>query len=516
MDSIWKNRTEELKGLKQAVWQAGGQSKIEKQHAAGKLTARERIALLFDAGTFVELDDMMSSRATDFGMAEKRRFGDGVVTGYGKVGGRQVFVSAQDFTVCGGSLGETHTAKICRIMDKALAVKAPIVFLNDSGGARIEEGVDGLSGLGEIFLRHTAASGVIPQISVVLGPCVGGTSYSSALSDFVFMVKNTGSMYITGPSVVKSVIGETVSSQELGGADIHAEKSGTAHFVYEDDASCIAGVRRLLEYLPQNDEEQPPRRNGVEVDACARLAELIPGDPRKAYDVRTVIGCFADADSFLEVQPAFAPNMVVGFAGLSGKTIGIVANQSACLAGAIDLNASDKAARFIRFCDAFNIPLLTLVDVPAFFPGREQEHHGIIRHGAKMLFAYSEAQVPKVTLIMRKAYGGAFIAMNSKGMGADAVYAWPIAEIAVMGASGAVPIICRSEIAASSDPAATAQQLCESYDRRFLNPYIAAQHGYIDDVILPEDTRYRLKSAFDMLEGKTKHYPGKKHGSIPL
>lgn len=516
MDSIWKNKTEELKGLKQAVWQAGGQNKIEKQHAAGKLTARERIALLFDPDTFVELDDMMSSRATDFGMAEKRRFGDGVVTGYGKVCGRQVFVSAQDFTICGGSLGEAHTAKICRIMDKALAVKAPIVFLNDSGGARIEEGVDGLSGLGEIFLRHTAASGVIPQISVVLGPCVGGTSYSSALSDFVFMVNHTGSMYITGPSVVKSVIGETVSSQELGGADIHTEKSGTAHFVYEDDASCIAGVRALLAYLPQNDEEQPPRQQGTEVDTCDRLADLIPGDPRKAYDVRTVITCFADADSFFEVQPVFAPNMVVGFARLSGKTIGIVANQSTYLAGAIDLNASDKAARFIRFCDAFNIPLLTLVDVPAFFPGREQEHHGIIRHGAKMLYAYAEAQVPKVTLIMRKAYGGAFIAMNSKGMGADTVYAWPIAEIAVMGASGAIPIICRNEIAASADPKAATQQLCESYDRRFLNPYIAAQHGYIDDVILPEETRYRIKSAFDMLEGKVKHYPGKKHGSIPL
>ncbi len=516
MTEIWKNKLEDLEKRRGTAQAAGGPERIEKQHASGKLTARERMEALFDDDTFVEINDMISSRATDFGMDKKKKPGDGVVTGYGKIHGRIAFASSQDFTVGGGSLGEAHAMKICRAMDMAMEVKAPFISINDSGGARIEEGIDSLAGYADIFYRNTIASGVIPQISVILGPCAGGACYSPAICDYIFMTEQNSQMYITGPAVVKSVTGETISAADLGGAAVHSSTSGVAHFVYPDDLSCLNGVRQLLGYFPQNNDDCSLTVLGQEVDACASLADIVPADSKHGYDVRDVISTFVDAGSFMEVQAGFARNIVVGYARLSGKTIGIVANQSAFMAGSLEINASDKGARFIRFCDCFNIPILTLVDVPAFLPGSQQEHGGIIRHGAKMLYAYSEATVPKVSVIMRKAYGGAYIAMNSKGLGADIVYAWPIAEIAVMGAAGAVAIIGKRAIDAAEDSVAKRQELVDEYNRKFMNPYVAAEHGYVDEVIRPEETRQKVLSAFDMLAEKKKSLPVKKHGNIPL
>ena len=516
MDEKWQESIDQLNQRREKVLEAGGVERVAKQHASGKLTARERMEALFDDGTFVEINDQIASRCSDFGMDKKKKPGDGVVTGYGYIHGRLAFASSQDFTIGGGSLGEAHAMKICRAMDKAMEMKAPFISINDSGGARIEEGIDSLSGYADIFYRNTIASGVIPQISVILGPCAGGACYSPAITDYIFMTENNSQMYITGPAVVKSVTGEVISSADLGGAAVHSSTSGVAHFVYPDDLSCLNGVRQLLGYLPQNNEELSMVVEGTKVDECAGLSDIVPVDSKKPYDVRDVINSFVDSNSFFEIQKDFARNIVVGFARLDGETIGIVANQSKFMAGSLEINASDKGARFIRFCDCFNIPILTLVDVPAFLPGSQQEHGGIIRHGAKMLFAYSEATVPKVSLIMRKAYGGAYIAMNSKGTGADVVYAWPIAEIAVMGASGAVSIIGKKEIEKSEDPAAKKQELLDAYNDKFMNPYIAAEHGYVDEVILPEETRDKIVNAFRMLKTKERELPYKKHGNIPL
>jgi len=516
MDQNWQNSIDRLNQRRETVAQAGGMDRIAKQHASGKLTASERMDALFDDGTFVEINDMITSRATDFGMDKKKKPGDGVVTGYGYIHGRIAFASSQDFTVGGGSLGEAQAMKICHAMDKAMEMKAPFISINDSGGARIEEGIDGLSGYADIFYRNTIASGVIPQISVILGPCAGGACYSPAITDYIFMTEKNSQMYITGPAVVKSVTGEVISSSDLGGAAVHSSTSGVAHFVYPDDLSCLNGVRQLLGYLPQNNEEKPMTIKGSTKDNCVTLPEIVPVDSKRPYDVRNVINAFVDENSFFEVQADFARNIVVGFARLDGETIGIVANQSAFMAGSLEINASDKGARFIRFCDCFNIPLLTLVDVPAFLPGSQQEHGGIIRHGAKLLFAYSEATVPKVGLIMRKAYGGAYIAMNSKGTGADVVYAWPIAEIAVMGAAGAVSIIGKREIEKAENPTEKKEELLNAYNDKFMNPYIAAEHGYVDEVILPEETREKIANAFKMLKTKERSLPKKKHGNIPL
>lgn len=516
MEEKWQLATDDLNQRRKTIEQAGGLERTAKQHASGKLTARERMDALFDDGTFVEINDMITSRATDFGMDKKKKLGDGVVTGYGYIHGRIAFASSQDFTVCGGSLGEAQAMKICHAMDKAMEMKAPFISINDSGGARIEEGIDGLSGYADIFYRNTIASGVIPQISVILGPCAGGACYSPAITDYIFMTEKNSQMYITGPAVVKSVTGEIISSADLGGAVIHSTTSGVGHFVYPDDLSCLNGVRQLLGYLPQNNEEKPMTVTGSTRDNCVTLPDIVPGDSKRPYDVRNVINAFVDENSFFEVQAYFARNIVIGFARLDGDTIGIVANQSQFMAGSLEINASDKGARFIRFCDCFNIPLLTLVDVPAFLPGSQQEHGGIIRHGAKLLFAYSEATVPKVSLIMRKAYGGAYIAMNSKGTGADIVYAWPIAEIAVMGAAGAVSIIGRKAIETSEEPAQKKAELLNEYNNKFMNPYIAAEHGYVDEVIYPEETRQKIAGAFKMLKTKERHLPKKKHGNIPL
>ena len=516
MEQKWSDSIDLLNQKRELAAAAGGLDRIAKQHASGKLTARERMEALFDDDTFVEMDDMITSRATDFGMDRKKRPGDGVVTGYGYIHGRIAFASSQDFTVSGGSLGEAQAMKICRAMDKAMEMKVPFISINDSGGARIEEGIDGLSGYADIFYRNTIASGVIPQISVILGPCAGGACYSPAITDYIFMTEKNSQMYITGPAVVKSVTGEVISSADLGGAAVHSSTSGVAHFVYPDDLSCLNGVRQLLGYLPQNNDEKPMVVPGRKRDACVALSDIVPVDSKKPYDVRNVIDTFVDEGSFFEVQSAFARNLVVGFARLEGETVGIVANQSKYMAGSLEINASDKGARFIRFCDCFNIPLLTLVDVPAFLPGSQQEHGGIIRHGAKLLFAYSEATVPKIGLIMRKAYGGAYIAMNSKGTGADVVFAWPIAEIAVMGAAGAVSIIGRKEIERAEDPTAKKEELLSEYNRKFMNPYIAAEHGYVDEVILPKETRTKIVRALKMLQTKQRSLPRKKHGNIPL
>ena len=511
----WKTKINDLLDRRAAVMEAGGPGRVAKQHNGGKLTARERMEALFDDETFVELNDMITSRAVDFGMDKKRKVGDGVITGYGLIHGRLAFAASQDFTVSGGSLGEAHARKICMAMDKALEMRAPFISMNDSGGARIEEGIDSLAGYANIFYRNTKASGEIPQISVILGPCAGGACYSPAICDYVFMTENTSQMYITGPQVIREVTGEEITAVALGGPKVHACKSGVAHFVYPSDLECLNGVRQLLSYLPQNREGKSMEVRGVEVDRCAELSEIVPYDAKQAYDVRDVISTFVDEDSFFEVQSSFARNLVVGFARISGKTVGIVANQSNYLAGSLEIHASDKGARFIRFCDNFNIPLLTLVDVPAFLPGSDQEYNGIIRHGAKLLYAYAEATVPKISLIMRKAYGGAYIAMNSKGLGADVVYAWPIAEIAVMGASGAIAVIGRKAIDAAEDKEEKYAELVKEYNSKFMTPYIAAEHGYVDAVILPSETRERIVSALEMLKDKERH-GRRRHGNIPL
>nr|WP_300804929.1 acyl-CoA carboxylase subunit beta [uncultured Acetatifactor sp.] len=507
------NQYRRLQDLRQHSLQGGGPEKIDKQHRAGKLTARERLDILFDAGSFVEIGGLIESQNPDLGMAAKKTPGDGVVTGYGKVNGRLVFASSEDFTVIGGTLGEAHARKICAIQDMALAAHAPIVMINDSGGARIEEGVCSLSGYSGMFLRNTRASGVIPQIAVIMGPCAGGACYSPAICDFIFMVQKSSYMFITGPQVAKSVTGEIISLEELGGEQVHTAKSGVAHFSYPDDRSCLRAVRTLLGYLPQHMEERPPIMAGRGVDRSRDIEEIVPQNSKRPYDVRDVISTVVDEDSFLEIQAQWAKNAVIGLGRIDGKSIGLVANQPAFMGGSLDYNCSDKMARFIRMCDCFNIPLVVLIDVPAFLPGAQQEHSGIIRHGAKLLYAFSEATVPKISLIMRKAYGGAYIAMNSKMMGADLVFAWPIAEIAVMGAEGAVEILYRKELKA--DPNCR-EQLNEIYKERYMNPYLAAARGYIDEVIDPEDTRKRIAVALEALERKQRDSIGKRHGNIPL
>lgn len=513
---MWKDAIEKVTQLREQAQLGGGQSRIDKQHAAGKYTARERIELLFDKGTFVEVNDLIESRIDDFGMKQKRVPGDGVVTGYGRINGRLVCVESEDFTVIGGTLGEYHSLKICKIQDMALNMRVPLIMINDSGGARIEEGISSLSGYSGMFLRNTTASGIIPQIAVIMGPCSGGACYSPAICDFVFMVRNTGKMFITGPQVVKSVIGEVSSVEELGGADVHEKVSGVTHFSYDSEKECLEGVKTLLSYLPDSNTEKLPVVKGTAVDESSKLIELVPDNSRKPYDVHNVIYKMVDKGSFFEVQKNYALNVVVGFARMDGDTVGFVANQPNYLGGSLDCDSSDKIARFIRFCDCFNIPLITLIDVPAFYPGREQEHKGIIRHGAKILYAYSEATVPKISLIMRKAYGGAYIAMNSKNMGADIVFAWPIAEIAVMGAEGAISIISRNEIAEAENPEEERERLKLKYERKFSNPFIAAKRGYVDEIILPEETRKKIRGALDILKNKKVESPHKKHGNIPL
>ncbi len=513
-----KEKIDKLVESKKKIQLGGGEKRIERQHKSGKLTARERIDLLLDEDSFIEIDAFVEHRSTNFGMEEKEAPADGVVTGYGTVDGRLVFVYSQDFTVLGGSLGEMHASKICKVQDMAVKMGAPIIGFNDSGGARIQEGVDALSGYGRIFYRNTIASGVVPQISVIMGPSAGGAVYSPALTDFIFMVENTSMMFITGPQVIKTVTGEEISQEELGGARTHNETSGVAHFMDESEEKSIERIRELLSYLPSNNLEEPPC---VEINDDInrieeKLNEIVPVNPNKPYDMKEIIGLLADDGKFFEVQPYYAQNIVVGYIRLNGKTIGVVGNQPRVLAGCLDINASDKAGRFIRTCDAFNIPLLNLVDVPGFLPGTDQEYGGIIRHGAKMLYAYSEATVPKVTLIIRKAYGGAYLAMCSKDLGADQVFAWPNAEIAVMGPDGAANIIFKHDIKDSDDPINTRTEKIEEYRDTVANPYIAASRGFVDDVLAPSNTRPRLISAFDMLESKRETRPAKKHGNFPV
>jgi acetyl-CoA carboxylase carboxyltransferase component len=496
----------------------GGEEKIKKQHEAGKKTARERINALLDENSFVELNAFAETRSIDFDMQKKKVPGDGVVTGYGSINGRLVFVSSQDFTVIGGSLGEMHAKKITNVMDMAIKTGAPFISINDSGGARIEEGIDALKGFGEIFTRNTHASGVIPQISVIMGPCAGGAVYSPAITDFVFMVENTSQMFITGPQVIKAVTGEDVTFNELGGADAHNSKSGVAHFKSENEDECIEKIRKLISFLPDNNlSDVPYLETNDDVNRIAdNLIDIIPDDSNKPYDAMEIITSVVDNGDFFEVQEHFAKNIIVGFGRMNGKTIGIVANQPRFLAGVLDVDSSDKAARFVRFCDSFNIPIVSFTDVPGYLPGVNQEHSGIIRHGAKLLYAFAEATVPKINVILRKAYGGAYIAMNSKHLGADMVFAWPTAEIAVMGPEGAANIIFRKEIGNSDDPVATRNKLINEYKEKFSNPYIAAARGYVDDVIEPESTRIRIISALEMLAGKRERRPAKKHGNIPL
>ena len=507
-----------LRELREKAKLGGGLERIERQHAKGKLTARERLEALLDPGSFVELDAFVVHRCYDFGLEERRYLGDGVVTGYGTIDGRLVFVFAHDFTVFGGSLGEMFAKKVCKIMDLAMKVGAPVIGLNDSGGARIQEGVASLAGYGDIFFRNVIASGVIPQISAIMGPCAGGAVYSPAMTDFIIMVRGISHMFITGPRVVKAALGQEVTFDELGGADVHAQLSGVAHFVTDTEEECFELIRRLLSYIPSNNMEDPPYVETGDDPARTdeRLNSIMPDDPDKPYDVKEIIRSVVDNGEFLEVQPHFAPNIVIGFARLNGHSVGIVANQPLWFAGALDINSSCKAARFVRFCDAFNIPIITFVDVPGFLPGIEQEHGGIIRHGAKLLYAYCEATVPKITVILRKAYGGAYDVMGSKHSGADINLAWPTAEIAVMGPEGAINIIFRKEIASSEDPEALRARLVADYRRKFANPYVAAQRGYIDDVIEPSETRPRLISALEMLLNKRESRPYKKHGNIPL
>jgi len=500
------------------VEQGGGAERIAKQHEAGKMTARERIKELFDENSFVEIDAFVETRSIEFDMQKKKVPGDGVVTGYGSINGRLVFVSSQDFTVIGGSLGEMHAKKITKVMDMAMKMGAPFISINDSGGARIEEGIDALSGFGDIFFRNTLASGVIPQISVIMGPCAGGAVYSPAITDFIFMVEKTSQMFITGPQVIKAVTGEDVTFEKLGGADTHNSISGVAHFKSASEKECIAEIKRLIGFLPDNNlTDVPFYQNGDDLNRiCDNLNDIIPEDSNKPYDMMDIITTIVDNGDFMEVQKHFAQNIIVGFGRLNGGTVGIIANQPKFAAGVLDVNASDKAARFIRFCDAFNIPLLSFTDVPGYLPGVGQEHSGVIRHGAKLLYAFSEATVPKINVIVRKAYGGAYIAMNSKHLGADQVFAWPTAEIAVMGPDGAANIIFRKEIANAEDPVQTRNQLIQEYRDKFSNPYVAASRGYVDDVIEPATTRIRIISALEMLASKRENRPAKKHGNIPL
>lgn len=508
----------DLKEREEKVRAGGGEKRVKAQHEKGKLTARERIDLLLDKDSFVELDLLVEHRCSNFGMDKVEAPGEGVVTGYGTINERLIYVFAQDFTVIGGSLGEMHAKKICKVLDMAMKMGAPCIGVNDSGGARIQEGVDSLSGYGQLFYRNTIASGVIPQISIIVGPAAGGAVYSPAIMDFVFMVKNVGIMHITGPDVIKAVTGEVVTSEKLGGAMTHNRKSGVAHFAAENEEEVYQMVRELMGYLPSNNMENTPQ---VECkDDPNRMEEvllnIVPTDPNKPYEMRDVIKYIMDEGDFFESQAYYATNMITGFTRLNGQSIGIIANQPKVLAGCLDIDASDKAARFIRFCDAFNIPILTLVDVPGFLPGSAQEYGGIIRHGAKLLYAYSEATVPKITLIVRKSYGGAYLAMCSRDLGADQVIAWPTAEIAVMGSQGAANIIFRKEIAKADNPEKVRQEKIDEFQLKFSNPYEAAKRGYVDMVIDPRETRPRLITTFEMLSTKRESRPAKKHGNFPV
>ena len=506
-----------LKQKQALAIEGGGAKRIESQHQKGKLTARERILLLLDEGSFEEIGMMVTHRCKDFGMEEEIYLGDGVVTGYGTVNGRLVYVFSQDFTVFGGSLSETHAEKICKIMDLALQNGAPVIGLNDSGGARIQEGVVSLGGYADIFHRNVKSSGVVPQLSAILGPCAGGAVYSPAITDFILMVEHTSYMFVTGPNVVKTVTHEQVTSEELGGAQTHASKSGVTHFACANEIECIQNLKSLLSYMPQNCEEDAPvYPYEVGNEIRTQLNNIIPENPNQPYDMKEVIEEVVDQESFLEVHKDYAENIIVGFARIAGRSIGIVANQPACLAGVLDINSSKKGARFTRFCDAFNIPLLVLVDVPGFLPGTDQEWHGIITNGAKLLYALSEATVPKITVITRKAYGGAYDVMNSKHIGADLNLAWPTAEIAVMGAKGAAEIIFKRQIASSQDKEATWKEKEMEYSEKFANPYGAAARGFIDEIILPEQTRTKLIKGFSMLQNKVADRPKRKHGNIPL
>lgn len=508
------SKLDDLQLRRAAIEQGGGADKIKKQHNNGKKTARERLAMLFDQGSFVELDAFVTHRCTEFDMPNTEAPGEGVVTGYGTVDGRLVYAYAQDFTVIGGSLGEMHAAKICKIMDMAMKMGAPIVGISDSGGARIQEGIDALKGFGDIFFRNTMASGVIPQITMVLGPCAGGAVYSPALSDFVFMVDKTSQMFLNGPSVT----GENVTLEELGGAETHSTKSGVASVACSSEEECFEQVKELLSMLPANNMEIAPVYDCE--DDLNRLSEkltsIIPADANTVYDIRDIIAEVVDYGEFTEILGGFAKNLVTGFARMNGSTVGIVANQPNVMDGSLDCDSSDKGARFVRFCDSFNIPIITFTDVPGYLPGVSQEHNGIIRHGAKLLYAFSEATVPKINIIVRKAYGGAYVAMNSKHLGADMVFAWPTAEISVMGPAGAANIIFRKDIEESSDPITARQEKIDEYAEKFANPYIAASRGYVDDVIEPDSTRPRLISALEMLMSKRETRPSKKHGNIPL
>ena len=500
-----------------AALKGGGEARIERQHQKGKLTARERLHFLMDEGSFEEIGILVTHRTTDFGMDQQVYYGDGVVTGYGTINGRLVYVFAQDFTVFGGALSETHAEKICKIMDMAMKVGAPVIGLNDSGGARIQEGVRSLGGYADIFYRNVMASGVVPQISAIMGPCAGGAVYSPAMTDFTLMVEGSSYMFVTGPNVVKTVTNEQVTAEELGGASAHATKSGVTHLTAANDLACIAQIKQLLSYIPQNCEEKAPHfPYEVQEEYRDELDRIIPENNHQPYDMRSVIHGITDRDSFLEIHPDYAENIVVGFARLAGRSMGIVANQPMSLAGVLDVDSSKKAARFTRFCDCFNIPLMVLVDVPGFLPGTDQEWNAIITNGAKLLYALSEATVPRVTLITRKAYGGAYDVMNSKHIGADLNFAWPSAEIAVMGAKGASEIIFRKEIQQAEDPQAVLAQKEAAYAEKFANPYSAAQRGFIDEVILPRETRRKMIKAFAMLENKAVKLPKKKHGNIPL
>ncbi len=507
-----------LKQKNEEALLGGGQKRIDKHHSQGKLTARERIELLLDKGSFQEVGKFVVHRAKNFGLDKQKFLGDGVVTGYGTIEGRLIYVFSQDFTVFGGSLSETHAEKIVKIMDLAMQNGAPVIGLNDSGGARIQEGVVSLGGYADIFYRNTRASGVIPQLSAIMGPCAGGAVYSPAITDFIFMVEDTSYMFVTGPNVVKTVTQETVTSEELGGASAHSTKSGVTHFSCANEVDCINKLRQMLTYIPQNCEEDAPNYpyEAQEDETRPDLDKILPDNPNQPYDMREVVEGIVDKDSFLEVHKNYAENIIVGFALLGGRSIGIVGNNPASLAGVLDIDSSVKAARFVRFCDSFNIPLLVLVDVPGFLPGTDQEWNGIITNGAKLLYAFSEATVPRVTVITRKAYGGAYDVMNSKHIGADINYSWPTGEIAVMGAKGAAEIIFKKEIAAADDPAKKLDEKVDEYTEKFANPFIAAGRGFIDEVILPHNTRIKLMASFKMLENKVDNLPKKKHGNIPL
>lgn len=511
-------KLEKVEAYKKEIKGGGGDKKIEIQHQKGKMTARERLNLLFDKDSFVEIGMFRKHHCSDFGMKKKEIPGDGVVTGYGRVHGRLVYAYAQDFTTLGGTLGEVQAEKICKVQDAALKNGAPIIGLMDSGGARIQEGVCALTGYGKIFYRNTISSGVIPQISAIMGPCAGGAVYSPGITDFIFMVEKTSNMFITGPDVIKVVTGETVTGETLGGASVHNKVSGVAHFHVFNDYECISKIRVLLGYMPDNNTESVPRReNGDAPDRIEPILDtIVPENPRKSYDMHRIIELLADKNTFFEVQKGFARNIIVGFGRFHGYTVGIIANQPSVAAGCLDVDSSDKAARFIRFCDAFNIPLLTLVDVPGFLPGKDQEYRGIIRHGAKMLYAYSEATVTKITVVVRKAYGGAYIGMCCCTLGADAVFAWPNVEIAVMGAEGAVDIMYKSELKNVHDAIGKRKEKIEEYREKFSGPFFSAEHGYIDDIIKPSETRLHIIRALEMGRGKQEKLPPKKHGNIPL